>query len=340
MPGIIADYRSDTVTKPSQAMRDFMIQAEVGDDVFGEDPTITALEVEMAKRAGMEAALFTCSGTQANLLALLSHCQRGEEYIAGQEAHTYKYEAGGAAVLGSIQPQPIEFENDATLDFDKVKAKIKPDDFHFAQARLLCLENTHAGKVLPLSYHKQARDFVNEHGLALHLDGARVYHAVVKQGVELAEITKHYDSVSICLSKGLGAPVGSLLCGTTEFIRRARRSRKIVGGGMRQAGILAAAGLYALENNVERLADDHRNARALADGLASLPGIACKPDEVQTNILYITLSSSEQADALREHLKNKGIVVGGGTHIRMVTHLDIDTAAIEKTLEVFQELFA
>ncbi len=340
MPEIIADFRSDTVTQPHEAMRNVMTSAPVGDDVFGEDPTVNTLEAKVAQLAGMEAGLFVCTGTQSNLLALLSHCERGDEYIAGQEAHTYKYEAGGAAVLGGIQPQPIEFEADATLDFGKVEARIKPDDFHFARTKLLCLENTHGGKVLPLAYHAQARQFVNQHNLALHLDGARVFHAVVKQKVPLIDITRHYDSVSICLSKGLGAPVGSVLCGSKDFIAKARRLRKMVGGGMRQAGILAAAGLYALENNIERLADDHHHARILAEGLSELPGITSQPDDVQTNILYITLSSTELANKLRAHLAEEGITLGGGTRIRMVTHMDINRAAIEKTLNAFKNILS
>ncbi len=265
-------------------------------------------------------------------MALLSHCQRGDEYIAGQEAHTYKYEAGGAAVLGSIQPQPIEFEKNATLDFRKIETKIKPDDFHFARTRLLCLENTHGGKVLPFSYHQEARTFADKHNLALHLDGARVFHAVVKQGVTLADITRHYDSVSICLSKGLGAPVGSVLCGSKVLIDDARRWRKILGGGMRQAGVLAAAGLYALDNNIERLQDDHHHARILAEGLSGLPGITCDTNEVQTNIVYISTQTPEMADGLRAYLKTQGIMIGGGQRMRLVTHIDISLNAIEKTL--------
>ncbi len=257
---MLIDLRSDTVTQPDAAMRSAMTNAEVGDDVYGDDPTVNALEAQAAKLSGKEAALFLPTGTQANLVALLTHCQRGEEYIVGQKAHNYLYEAGGAAVLGSIQPQPIDANDDGTLPLDKVLAAIKPDDIHFAQTRLLSLENTHSGKVLPLSYLQQAWALTREQKLALHIDGARVFNAAVALNVPLSEITQYCDTLTICLSKGLGAPVGSLLCGSAEYIKRARRWRKMTGGGMRQAGILAAAGLYALEHNVARLKDDHDNA--------------------------------------------------------------------------------
>ena len=235
--------------------------------MYGEDPTVNRLEAELAKRLGFAAALFVPTGTMSNLLGLMAHCERGDEYIVGQQAHTYKYEGGGAAVLGSIQPQPLEVQADGSLDLDQVAAAIKPDDFHFARTRLLALENTMQGKVLPLEYLARARRFTQEHGLQLHLDGARLYNAAVKLGVDAREITQYFDSVSVCLSKGLGAPVGSVLCGSRQLIGKARRLRKMVGGGMRQAGLLAAAGLYALDHNVERLADDHANAQFLAEGL-------------------------------------------------------------------------
>ena len=258
------DFRSDTVTKPTQAMRQAMADALVGDDVYGDDPTVNELEAWVAERHGFEAALFTTSGTQANLLGLMSHCDRGDEYLCGQQAHNYKYEAGGAAVLGSIQPQPIENNPDGTLDFDKLRAAIKPDDSHFARTKLLSLENTINGKVLPLSYLAQAREFVEQHGLSLHLDGARAYNAAVALNVDIREIAKHFDSMTICLSKGLSAPIGSLLLGSKAYIAKARRLRKMVGGGMRQAGILAAAGKLALTEQVEQLKVDHANAKLLA----------------------------------------------------------------------------
>ena len=258
-----------------------MSSAEVGDDVYGEDPTVNALEAHAAGMLGKAAGLFVTSGTQSNLVALLTHCGRGDEYIVGQEAHTYKYEGGGAAVLGSIQPQPLDYEGDSTLDLVKVRAKIKADDSHFARTRLLCLENTRSGDVLPLDYHGEARAFCDEHGLGLHLDGARLFNACIKQGVALAEIARHYDTVSLCLSKGLGAPAGSVLVGSAELVARARRWRKVLGGGLRQSGMLAAAGLYALEHNVARLAEDHANALHLAEGLARVPGITCEPGSDQ-----------------------------------------------------------
>ena len=286
----VIDLRSDTVTQPSAGMLDAMATAVTGDDVYGEDPTVNRLEAELARRLGFAAALFVPSGTMSNLLGLMAHCERGEEYIVGQQAHTYKYEAGGAAVLGSIQPQPLDVQADGSLDLAQVAAAIKPDDFHFARTRLLALENTMQGKVLPLSYLAQARAFTREHGLALHLDGARLYNAAVKLSVDAREITQHFDSVSVCLSKGLGAPVGSVLCGSPELIAKARRLRKMVGGGMRQAGILAAAGLYALDNNVQRLADDHANAHYLADGLRAV-GYEVEP--VQTCLLYTSDADDE-----------------------------------------------
>lgn len=254
------DLRSDTVTRPSRAMLEEMMAAPVGDDVYGDDPTVNELQRYAAELSGKEAALFLPTGTQANLVALLSHCERGEEYIVGQGAHNYLYEAGGAAVLGSIQPQPIDAAPDGSLPLDKVAAKIKANDIHFARTRLLSLENTHNGKVLPREYLKAAWEFTRERGLGLHVDGARIFNAVVAYGCELKEITQYCDSFTICLSKGLGTPVGSLLVGNADYIKRANRWRKMTGGGMRQAGILAAAGLYALKNNVARLKDDHDNA--------------------------------------------------------------------------------
>ncbi len=335
----IIDYRSDTVTRPSQKMRQIMATAQVGDDVFADDPTVNHLEAYLAERAGKEAALFCASGTQSNLVALLSHCQRGDEYIVGQEAHTYKYEGGGAAVLGSIQPQPLDYEADSTLDLNKVKAKLKADDYHFARSRLLCLENTRSGEVLPLDYHAQAARFCSEHNLALHLDGARLFNALVKQQVELADIAQHYDSVSLCISKGLGAPVGSLLVGDRALIDEARRWRKMLGGGMRQAGILAAACEYALENNIARLQDDHDNALQLAEGLAAVPGIRCDASAVQTNMVYIMFDDEATVQPFTDYLAQNGVVVIGGPVMRLVTHMDIDAEAIEKTLALAQRFF-
>lgn len=332
------DLRSDTVTRPTPSMRDIMAKAEVGDDVFGDDPTINRLERLAAEMLGTEDALFASSGTQGNLLGVLSHCQRGDEYIVGQQAHTYKYEAGGAAVLGSIQPQPLDLEPDGTLDLEKVARAIKPDDFHFAKTRLLCLENTQAGKVLPLDYLQRAEEFATTHNLSSHLDGARVFNAAVKQGVDVKEISRHFDSISICLSKGLGAPVGSLLCAGKDQIKDARRWRKMLGGGMRQAGILAAAGIYALENNIARLAEDHTNARLLAEGLAEIDGVAVNLDLVQTNMVFASVGESVARD-LHGYLKQKGVLTLAMEPMRLVTHLDVTEGDIKTVIGFVKEFF-
>lgn len=334
----IIDLRSDTVTKPSQSMRKAMAEAEVGDDVYRDDPTVNRLENYAAELLGFEAALFTASGTQANLISLLSHCGRGDEYIVGQQAHTYKYEGGGAAVLGSIQPQPIEFEADSTLDLKKIEEKIKPDDIHFAKTRLLCLENTQNGKALPLSYLEKAAEFAKEKNLKLHLDGARLYNAVIKQQVPVRAITDHFDSVSLCLSKGLGTPVGSLLAGNREFIEEARRWRKLAGGGMRQAGILAAAGQYALENNIQRLADDHNNAQFLTEALSEFDHLKVEKSESQTNMVFFSLSP-DKAGKLGTYLKENNILISAGASTRLVTHLDISREDVVFTLEKITEFF-
>ncbi|MEG3758417.1 low-specificity L-threonine aldolase [Pseudoalteromonas carrageenovora] len=316
------DFRSDTVTQPSKAMRDVMYNAPVGDDVYGDDPSVNQLESYACERFNFEAALYCSSGTQANLLALMAHCERGDEYICGQNAHNYKFEGGGAAVLGSIQPQPIENEKDGSLCFNKVAAAIKPDDSHFANTRLLSLENTIGGKVLPLEYLAQARDFVNTHNLALHLDGARAFNAAAELNVDITAITKHFDSVSICLSKGLGAPIGSLLLGSQELINKARRWRKVLGGGMRQAGMLAAAGQYALENNVTRLSDDHGNARYLANKLNELNGFNVDMSNT-TNMVYASYSGGTNISKIANELAQQGILISPSKQLRLVTHLDI-----------------
>lgn len=330
----IIDLRSDTVTKPTTPMRQAMLAAEVGDDVYGEDPTVNRLQELAAELTGKEAGLFVPSGTQGNLLAILSHCQRGHEYIAGQQAHCYRYEGGGAAALGGVQPQPIDFDDDGSLNLSRVAAMIKPNDNHFAITRLLCLENTQNGKPLSLDYQAQASAFAREHGLGLHLDGARVFNAVVQQQVPLTAITCHYDSVSFCLSKGLGAPVGSLLVGSQELIKQAQRLRKMVGGGLRQAGILAAAGIYALENHVERLAEDHTHARVLAEGLTSIDGLDVDLDTVATNMVFVTTEIEKQPQLINS-LEKKGILVGGYGQLRLVTHHDIDAADIPVVVEAF-----
>jgi threonine aldolase len=326
----LIDLRSDTVTQPTPGMTDAMLRAELGDDVYGEDPTVNRLEATLAERLGFEAALFVPTGTMSNLLGLMAHCERGDEYIVGQQAHTYKYEGGGAAVLGSIQPQPIEGEADGSLDLGKVEAAIKQDDFHFARTRLLALENTMQGKVLPLDYLAAARELTRRRGLGLHLDGARLYNAAVKLKVDAREITKHFDSVSVCLSKGLGAPVGSVLCGSAALIAKARRLRKMVGGGMRQAGLLAAAGLYALDHQVERLAEDHANAERLGAGLQEL-GFSIEP--VQTNMVYVQIG--ERARALGDFLASRGVRVIPAPRLRLVTHLDVQAADVSRVIEAF-----
>lgn len=328
----VIDLRSDTVTQPSAGMRAAMALAPLGDDVYGEDPTVNQLEATLAQRLGFKAALFVPTGTMSNLLGLMAHCERGDEYIVGQQAHTYKYEGGGAAVLGSIQPQPLENQADGSLDLDQVLATIKPDDFHFARSKLLALENTMQGKVLPMSYLLAARKFTREHGLALHLDGARLYNAAVKLGVDAREITQHFDSVSICLSKGLGAPIGSVLCGSEALIGKARRLRKMVGGGMRQAGLLAAAGLYALDHNVERLADDHANAVLLAQGLTEL-GYQVEP--VQTNMVYVQMG--DRAQALKAFCAKREITLSAAPRLRMVTHMDVSRAQVEQVIAAFAD---
>ncbi|CNH30061.1 L-threonine aldolase [Yersinia thracica] len=332
---MLIDLRSDTVTQPDVAMRNAMANAEVGDDVYGDDPTVNALEAQAARLSGKEAALFLPTGTQANLVALLTHCQRGEEYIVGQKAHNYLYEAGGAAVLGSIQPQPIDANDDGTLPLDKILAAIKPDDIHFAQTRLLSLENTHSGKVLPLSYLQQAWVLTREKKLALHIDGARIFNAAVALNVPLSDITQYCDTLTICLSKGLGTPVGSLLCGSAEYIKRARRWRKMTGGGMRQAGILAAAGLYALEHNVARLKDDHDNALWLEQQLRSL-GVEIVAPGAQTNVLYIQ-QSAEAAAKLGPWMREHGVLISAGPITRMITHLNISRSDLEKVVALWRE---
>ncbi|MGR2884211.1 low-specificity L-threonine aldolase [Vibrio vulnificus] len=327
------DFRSDTVTRPTPAMREAMANAIVGDDVYGDDPTVNELEAFAAKEAGFEAALFTTSGTQANLLGLMAHCERGDEYLCGQQAHNYRYEAGGAAVLGSIQPQPVENNPDGTLPFDKLAAAIKPDDSHFARTKLLSLENTINGKVLPLSYLQEARAFVDKHNLKLHLDGARIYNAATALDVPVRDIAQYFDSMTICLSKGLGAPVGSLLLGSKEYIAKARRLRKMVGGGMRQAGILAAAGKLALTEQVAQLKVDHANAKALAQGLSELPGVHVNPDFVQTNIVFAKLDDSVDIDTIAQKLAEESIIITPGNPIRFVTHKDISRQDIDLFLE-------
>ena len=334
------DLRSDTVTRPGAAMRIAMAEAEVGDDVMGEDPSVNRLEATAARMLGHEAAVLATSGTQSNLLGMLSHCERGDEYVVGQNAHTYKYEGGGAAVFGSIQPQPIDFEPDGTLDLDRVAAVLKPpDNDHFARTRLLCLENTCAGKVLPLDYITRAREFTQAHGLGLHLDGARIFNAAVRLGVGADEIARHFDSVSFCLSKGLGAPVGSVLCGSAELVRRARRWRKVLGGGMRQSGVIASAGQVALERNVARLAVDHDNAARLAEGLIEAGGLGIDAGDVHTNMVFAQVAP-ERRRAFVEFMRERGVKLADGNPIRMVIHLDVSAEDVEHVIASARDFFA
>jgi threonine aldolase len=327
------DLRSDTVTKPTPAMRVAMAAAEVGDDVFGNDPSVNALQERIASMLGKEAALFVPTGTQSNLCALMAHCGRGDEYLVGQMAHAYRWEGGGAAVLGSIQPQPIAQQDDGSIALADIEVNIKPDDAHFAVTRLLTLENTWGGKVLPLGYIEAATTLARSRGLATHLDGARLFNAAVASNTPARQIARPFDSVSVCFSKGLGAPVGSALCGSRTLIARAHRTRKMLGGGMRQAGVLAAAAAYALEHHVARLADDHANARRLAEGLQGLPGVKVEPP--QTNILFVELDPARAAGAVTR-LREAGLLCTGLYRLRLVTHLDVSTEDIDRAITILR----
>ncbi|GLX79906.1 threonine aldolase [Thalassotalea insulae] len=332
------DFRSDTVTQPCAKMRDAMANAVVGDDVYGDDPTVNELENWTAKRHGFEAALFCSSGTQANLLALMSHCQRGDEYLCGQQAHNYKFEGGGAAVLGSIQPQPIENEKDGSLSLEKLARAIKPDDPHFARTTLISIENTINGKVLPLDYLSSLKAFAEHHQLKLHLDGARVYNAATALDVDITEIVQHFDSMTICLSKGLGAPIGSLLLGSSELIKQARRWRKVLGGGMRQAGILCAAAKIALTDNIAKLKVDHRNAKYLAEQINAIDGFEVNLNQVATNMVFVKVAEHIDIAVLAEALKVKGILIAPNRYMRLVTHLGIDQSAIDSFITELKTL--
>jgi len=341
------DLRSDTVTQPTPAMRAVMMAAPLGDDVFGGDPSINALQEKIAGLLGFEAALFVPTGTQSNLCAILSHCQRGDEYIVGQQAHCYRWEGGGAAVFGSVQPQPLNHQADGTLLLSDIEAAIKPDDAHFARTRLLALENTLGGKLLPLDYVQEASALAQQHGLSRHLDGARLFNAAVAQALqtgsdpftEARRIAQCFDSVSVCFSKGLGAPVGSALCGSQAFIARAHRIRKMAGGGMRQAGMLAAAASHALDHHVVRLAQDHALAQRLAEGLAGIDGLQVEAQ--QTNIVFVDLTGPARArsgDLLR-HLAAHGIQATGLYRLRFVTHLDVDAAGVDAAAAAIRQFF-
>lgn len=338
------DLRSDTVTRPTPAMREAMLAAPLGDDVFGDDPTVNALQQRIAELTGKEAALFMPSGTQSNLCGILAHCGRGDEYIVGQLAHTYRYEGGGAAVFGSVQPQPLLQDATGRMAIADIAAAIKPDDPHFARSRLLCLENTWNGHVMPEAYLAEATALARLRGLATHLDGARVFNAAVAsaapgQGAlaRLREIADHFDSLSVCFSKGLGAPVGSALCGSSELIAAARRVRKMAGGGLRQAGLLAAAALHALDHHVERLADDHALAQRLAQGLAGIEGLTVR--SAQTNIVFVDVADG-QGPALLDHLQACDVLATGLIGLRFVTHLDVDAAGIDHAIACTRDFLA
>jgi threonine aldolase len=332
------DLRSDTITRPSEAMRAAGLAAPVGDDVFGDDPTVNALQERLAAELGFAAGLFVASGTQSNLLALMAHCERGDEYLVGSEAHTYKFEGGGAAVLGSIQPQPIPQAVDGTLPLELVERAIKPlGDSHFARTRLLALENTWNGRVLPPGYVAQARALADRHGLGLHLDGARLFNAAVALGLPARELVREFDSVSVCFSKGLGAPVGSMLLGGEDFVARARRWRKVVGGGWRQAGLLAAMANHALDHHVARLAEDHRRAGELAAALRALP--ALQVDGPHTNMLFVSLPEARRAEFF-QHLQARSIrTATNGPVLRLVAHLDVDDAGVERVIDAFRAFY-
>ncbi|HRZ00062.1 MAG TPA: low-specificity L-threonine aldolase [Burkholderiaceae bacterium] len=335
--GALVDLRSDTVTRPTAAMRAAMAAAEVGDDVYGEDPTVNRLQAVLAERLGYEAGLFCPSGTQSNLIALMTHCARGDEYLVGQHAHTYKYEGGGAAVLGSIQPQPLEHEPDGSLALERIDAAIKPDDVHYARTRLLALENTIRGKVLASDYTDAATALAHARGLATHLDGARLFNAAVALGRPAADLLRGFDSASICLSKGLGAPVGSVLLGSRDFIAAAQRPRKLLGGGMRQAGVLAAAGLHALDHHVDRLAEDHARAAHLAAGLRGIDGL--RVEGPHTNMVFVDVHP-EDAVPLAAHLRRAGVWVSAAPRLRLVTHLDVDDQGIATAIAAFADYYA
>ncbi|MER5602453.1 low-specificity L-threonine aldolase [Streptomyces sp. NPDC002265] len=339
-PGRPVDLRSDTVTRPGEAMRRAMAEAEVGDDVFGDDPTVNALQERIAGLLGFESALFVSSGTQSNLCALLTHCGRGDEYIAGQMAHMYRWEGGGAAVLGGIQPQPLPHRADGTLDPLDIAAAVKPDDPHFARTRLLCLENTIGGRAVSTDFLKTATQLARDHRLATHLDGARLFNAAVAAGGDPYEqarlIAGHFDSVSVCFSKGLGAPVGSALLGSREFVAEARRWRKVLGGGMRQAGVLAAAALYALDHHVTRLADDHAHAALFAEGLRDVQGLTVEPSG--TNMVFAKSAPGLDTDELRERLARRGLLCAGYPgQLRFVFHLDVTRADAEYAVRIVRE---
>lgn len=340
----VVDLRSDTITRPTSRMRQAMAEAEVGDDVFGEDPTVNRLERMAAERLGKEEALFVPSGTMGNLVSLLALCGRGDEVILGDQSHTYVYEQGGIAALGSIHPRPLPNEPDGTIPLDAIEGAIRPDNVHFPRTRLIALENTHNrcnGSPLSLGYMGEVRRLADRYGLKVHLDGARLFHACIALGVEARAFAAQADSVSFCLSKALAAPAGSLVCGAGDFIGEARRARKVLGGGMRQAGVLAAAGMVALDEMVERLAEDHANAQRLADGLSTVAGLSVLSGTVRTNMVYVEVDrGGMSSQLLAEKLKAKGVLVLplSPRRIRAVTHYQVSSEDVEMALEAFRQV--
>jgi threonine aldolase len=338
------DLRSDTVTRPGEGMRSVMARAEVGDDVFGDDPTVNALQERIAGLLGFGAALFVPTGTMSNLCAMLSHCGRGDEYIAGMSAHVFRWEGGGAAVLGGIQPHPLIPRADGTLDPAEIEAAVKPDDPHFARTRLLCLENTTEGKVIPFTYLESTAKLARDLGLATHLDGARLFNAAVASAgsgdpfEEARRIAGPFDSVSVCFSKGLGTPAGSALLGSPEFIGRALRWRKALGGGMRQSGVLAAAAMYALDHHVPRLAEDHENAALFADGISALPGLVVEP--AQTNMVYARTVGALSTEDLARRLAERGVLCSGAGRLRFVFHLGVSRTDTAEAVRIVRETLA
>jgi threonine aldolase len=339
------DLRSDTITLPTPAMREAIFKAEVGDDVFEEDPTVKRLEEMAAERVGKEAALLVASGTMGNLTCTLTHCARGEEVILGDRAHIFLNEAGGMSALGGIHPHTVPNQPDGTMRLDDIESAVRGDNVHFPRTRLICLENTHNrcnGSALTPDYCDSVAELARKHGLQIHIDGARIFNAAVALRVDAKDLARSADSLSFCLSKGLSAPVGSLVCGTREFIAEARRSRKILGGGMRQAGIVAAAGIIALEQMSERLAQDHANARKLAEGIDKIEGLSIDPSEVQTNIVYFTLTTDRiTGKQLLARLDEKGVktLLTGPDTFRMVTHYGIEESDIDDALSVMRAVF-
>ena len=337
------DLRSDTVTTPTRAMRAAMAEADVGDDVYGEDPEVNRLQSKVAEMLGKEAALFVTSGTQGNLCGLLAHCGRGDEYIVGDRAHTYMFEGGGAAVLGSIQPQPVPTRADGMIDLAAAEAAVKPPDSHFARTRLLCLENTIDGKVLTLEQMQSSAALAERHGLAHHLDGARLWNAATALQASPQSLAAPFDSVSVCLSKGLGTPMGSALAGPAALIDEAHKWRKMLGGGMRQAGIVAAAGLHALHHHLERLGDDHANAARLAAGLAAIDTVTV--ESCDTNMVFIRVGQTDRDDRslkasnFGSELRERGVITRwNGSRARLVTHLDVCASDIETVIDAFRSV--